>query len=137
MNLNQIWQAALGTIQMQTTRQEFDTWLRGTTLLALDENTATVGTTSPFHKEGLENRYLAPVRRSLGDVVGYPVQVRIVIATGAALPRIDLGTTTTATNPTQPDDDGNPGERAVQLDLSSAMRMGMLNPKYTFARFIV
>ena len=135
MNLNQIWQAALGTIQMQTTRQEFDTWLRGTTLLALDENTATVGTTSPFHKEGLENRYLAPVRRSLGDVVGYPVQVRIVIATGAALPRIDLGTTAASTN--QPDDDGNPGERAVQLDLSSAMRMGMLNPKYTFARFIV
>ena len=120
---------------MQTTRQEFDTWLRGTTLLALDENTATVGTTSPFHKEGLENRYLAPVRRSLGDVVGYPVQVRIVIATGAALPRIDLGTTAASTN--QPDDDGNPGERAVQLDLSSAMRMGMLNPKYTFARFIV
>jgi chromosomal replication initiator protein len=135
VNLNQIWQAALGTIQMQTTRQEFDTWLRGTTLLALDGGTATVGTTSPFHKEGLENRYLVPVRRSLGDVVGYPVQVRIVIAGGVSVARMDLSTAAPIIAHT--DDDGLYGERAVQLDLSSAMRTGMLNPKYTFSRFIV
>jgi chromosomal replication initiator protein len=29
------------------------------------------------------------------------------------------------------------GERAVQLDLASAMRSGMLNPRYTFSSFIV
>ncbi|GAB4428451.1 MAG: chromosomal replication initiator protein DnaA [Chloroflexi bacterium OHK40] len=138
MNLNQIWQAALGTMQMQTSRQEFDTWLRGTSLLALDAGLATVGTISPFHKEGLENRYLTPVRRSLGDVVGYPVQVRVVIA-GASGPlsRMELGGSAPIVAHT--DDDGYFGgaERAVQLDLSSAMRTGMLNPKYTFSRFIV
>jgi chromosomal replication initiator protein len=136
VNLNQIWQAALGTIQMQTSRQEFDTWLRGTSLLALDGGLATVGTISPFHKEGLENRYINPVRRSLGDVVGYPVQVRVVIAAGSA-PRMDL--TGAAPIVAQTDEDGYLGnaERAVQLDLSSAMRTGMLNPKYTFSRFIV
>lgn len=137
MNLNQIWQAALGTIQMQTSRQEFDTWLRSTSLLALDGGLATVGTVSPFHKEGLENRYLNPVRRSLGDVVGYPVQVRVVIAGNGAPPRLELGTGAPIVAPS--DDDGylNGAERAVQLDLSSAMRTGMLNPKYTFSRFIV
>jgi chromosomal replication initiator protein len=137
VNLNQIWQAALGTIQMQTSRQEFDTWLRGTSLLALDAGMATVGTVSPFHKEGLENRYLNPVRRSLGDVVGYPVQVRVVIAMSAPPSRVDLNGA--APIMAQTDDDGYLGsaERAVQLDLSSAMRTGMLNPKYTFSRFIV
>jgi chromosomal replication initiator protein len=139
VNLNQIWQAALGTIQMQTSRQEFDTWLRGTNLLALDGGLATVGTISPFHKEGLENRYLNPVRRSLGDVVGYPVQVRVVIAGGGPSARIDLTGPAPMMPPT--DDDGgylnNGNERPVQLDLSSAMRTGMLNPKYTFSRFIV
>lgn len=134
MNLNQIWQAALGTIQMQTTRQEFDTWLRGTSLLALDGGTATVGTSSPFHKEGLENRYLMPVRRSLGDVVGYPVQVRVVIA-GGQYQRVELSTVQPIVGPA--DDDGLYSDRPVQLDLSSAMRTGMLNPKYTFSRFIV
>jgi chromosomal replication initiator protein len=70
----------MGTIQMQTPRHEFDTWLRGTILLALDGGVATVGTVSPFHKERLEDRYMAQVRRSLGDVVGFPVQVHFVIA---------------------------------------------------------
>jgi len=167
VNLTQIWQAALGTIQLQTPRHEFETWLRPTTLLSLDAGTATVGTISPFHKEGLENRFLAPVRRSLGDVVGYPVQVRVVIAgpggaaTGqhanghaangyggpnghaaggyggnanGAAARADL--TGQPTFAPAADDDAR-GERAVQLDLSSAMRTGMLNPKYTFSRFIV
>jgi chromosomal replication initiator protein len=134
VNLNQIWQAALGTIQTQTSRQEFDTWLRGTTLIALDGGTATVGTSSPFHKEGLENRYLVPVRRSLGDVVGYPVQVQFVISNGQLTPR---ALATAMPLVASGDDNGLYGERAVQLDLSSAMRTGMLNPKYTFARFIV
>ncbi len=138
MNLNQIWQAALGTIQLQTSRQEFDTWLRGTSLLALDGGTATVGTQSPFHKEGLETRYLAPVRRSLGDVVGFPVQVRVVIASSGAaqLSRSESATPTAILAPGS--EEGYLGsERAVQLELTSAMRTGMLNPKYTFSRFIV
>jgi chromosomal replication initiator protein len=134
VNLNQIWQAALGTIQLQTSRQEFDTWLRGTSLLALDGGLATVGTMSPFHKEGLESRFLIPVRRSLGDVVGYPVQVRVVIASGAH--QSARGQSVAATAATA-EDSCDSGERAVQLELSSAMRSGMLNPKYTFSRFIV
>ncbi|MEI7644553.1 MAG: chromosomal replication initiator protein DnaA [Chloroflexales bacterium] len=132
MNLTQIWQAALGTVQLQTSRQDFDTWLRGTALLALDGGLATVGTASTFHKEGLENRFMAPVRRSLGDVVGYPVQVQVVIANGQSLRPEAFAAASAAAS-----DDSGPGERAVQLDLSSAMRTGMLNPKYTFSRFIV
>jgi chromosomal replication initiator protein len=135
VNLNQIWQTALGTIQLQTSRQEFDTWLRGTTLVALDGGMATVGTSSPFHKEGLENRYLAPVRRSLGDIVGYPVQVRVVITSGPVV-RMDGGET--ASLALQTSDESAPNvNRAVQLDFTNTMRTGMLNPKYTFERFIV
>lgn len=156
MNLTQIWQAALGTMQMQTSRQEFDTWLRGTSLLSLDGGMATIGTISPFHKEGLENRFMAPVRRSLGDVVGFPVQVRVVIAPGQ-LARNDSAVhavegdaersgheeapafTGPPASSMRPFSNGSGGvERSVvQLDLSSAMRTGMLNPKYTFSRFIV
>jgi chromosomal replication initiator protein len=78
----------MGTIQMQTPRHEFDTWLRGTILLALDGGVATVGTVSPFHKERLEDRYMAPVRRSLSDVVGFPVQVHFVIAPHQPVPAL-------------------------------------------------
>lgn len=180
VNLSQIWQATLGTMQMQISRHDFDTWLRGTTLLSLDNGTATIGTPTPNHKEGLENRYMAPLRRSIGDVVGFPVQIRFVIAPNQVnhletiavhhanertLPRVmddepPLGVTEqepadegdlvrTAANlppapphngfsPKKMDQGNNRPERSfVQLDLSSAMRSGMLNPKYTFSSFIV
>lgn len=157
MNLTQIWQATLGTMQMQTSRQEFDTWLRGTTLLSLESGVATVGTASAFYKEGIENRYMAPVRRSLGDIVGYPVQVRVVIAPNQ-LTRVEPVPMAQVARAVELDDDelpvasgranghgggypapsdGGDTNGLVQLDLSSAMRTGMLNPKYTFDRFIV
>nr|MCU0492794.1 chromosomal replication initiator protein DnaA [Chloroflexaceae bacterium] len=164
MNLTQIWQAALGTIQMQTPRHEFETWLKGTSLLALDSGTATVGTPSPFHKEGLENRYMGPVRRSLGDILGFPVQVRVVIAPGQmarpeAAPAVETtgkpavamhetpGTNGSLLPHMRPPtlrngngrlhEDERSDQQVVQLDLSSALRTGMLNPHYTFSRFIV
>jgi len=200
VNLTQIWHAALGTIQMQIPRHEFDTWLRGTTLVALDGGTATVGTVSPFHREQLEHRYMSPVQRSLGDVVGFPVQVRFTIAPhqpahpvaspGPAgtehhaapepaayrasddpsddapgdalnhlphddLPQSDGAAPTNGTSYHHPEapassaaaaDTRNgharaassqPEPQAVQLSLSSAARSGMLNPRYTFASFIV
>lgn len=158
MNLTQIWQATLGTMQLQTSRQEFDTWLRGTSLLSLESGIATVGTASAFYKEGLENKYMAPVRRSLGDVVGFPVQVRVVIAPNQAVrgdspapandedaqdeqpllpPSVRSSNGTAYTNGHTLEVDGADPANLVQLDLSSAMRSGMLNPKYTFSRFIV
>lgn len=179
VNIPQIWQATLGTMQMQVSRQDFETWLRSATLLSLDNGIATVGTPSPFHKEGLENRYMAPLRRSIGDVVGFPVQVRVIIAP-TPVGRIDtlnrsahndqdMSHTNGAGNHNgqheasanddlddqhdhvpfrrkQQDSFNNnrpssferePERPMVQLDLSSAMRSGMLNQRYTFSRFIV
>lgn len=168
MNLNEIWQAALGTIQMQTSRQDFDTWLRGTNLVSLDGGLATIEAPSPDHKEGLENRYLAPVRRSLGDVVGFPVHVRFILsADRSPLHRND--TNTHHRDPADRVPDPNAGHGSmhngngngngngqspvhksepthtepvprihdmVQLDFNQAMRVGMLNEKYTFSNFI-
>jgi chromosomal replication initiator protein len=171
VNLSQIWQATLGTMQLQTSRHEFDTWLRDTALLSLESGVATIGTPSPFSKESLENRYMAPVRRSLGDVVGFPVQVRVVIAPrgqraeyavapaaareaeepvaatsvggqSAMAPLSGARATAAAASYAngagqRQNGDASDERDMVQLDLSSAMRSGMLNPRYTFSRFIV
>ncbi|MBS1968123.1 MAG: chromosomal replication initiator protein DnaA [Chloroflexi bacterium SZAS-1] len=80
MNLTKIWNTTLGTMQMQISRHEFNTWLRRATLLSVDNGVATIGAPSAFFKEGLENRYIAPLRELLGKLVGFPVQVRVVIA---------------------------------------------------------
>src|SRR5579859_7001439 len=66
-------------MQVQTSRQEFNTWLRGATLLGIENGMATIGASSTFLKEGLENRYTGPLRDLISDLVGFPVQVRVVI----------------------------------------------------------
>lgn len=80
---SQLWQATLGALQSQLPGQEFDMWLRGTALHSIDSGMATIGAASAFQKEGLENRYLGVIRRALGEVLGVPVRVRVVLWHGA------------------------------------------------------
>jgi chromosomal replication initiator protein len=198
VNLTKIWTTALGNMQVQTSRHEYTTWLRQTALLSIDNGTATVGVTSAFVKEGIENRFSRMLRDVVTDVVGYPVGIRVVIAPHAlrteARPaqieepvepapvavssnRNGYQTASSAsnglyTNGHYPNakatsnghaQNGNGAlyqhgqggngqgelpnnysyspplrERDLhQLDLTTAMRSRMLNPSYTFDRFIV
>jgi chromosomal replication initiator protein len=159
VNLTKIWNSTLGTMQLQTSRHEFNTWLRRASLLSIENSVATIGAPSAFFKEGLENRYIGPLRDLLGNLVGFPVQVRVVIAS-SQVPRIDPTMLTRESGrdgrdmddlpsyndaPSYPgstlngNGNGNGYDRLgmQQLDLSSAMRSGMLNARYTFDRFIV
>jgi chromosomal replication initiator protein len=79
LNLTQIWQSALGDLQMQTVRTDYETWLKRTALVSVDGGLAVVGTPNIFVKETLENRFIGPIRRTLGNILGYPVQVRVVL----------------------------------------------------------
>src|SRR6478672_2413682 len=80
VNLTKIWNSTLGTMQVQTSRHEFNTWLRRATLQSVENGVATIGAPSAFFKEGLENRYSNPLRDLLSNLVGVPLQVRVVIA---------------------------------------------------------
>src|SRR5437868_4057134 len=80
VNLTKIWNSTLGTMQVQTSRHEFNTWLRRTSLLGIENGVATIGAPSAFFKEGLENRYITPLRDLISNLAGFPVQVRVVIA---------------------------------------------------------
>ncbi|KAB8142694.1 chromosomal replication initiator protein DnaA [Chloroflexia bacterium SDU3-3] len=205
MNLAKIWSTALGTMQVQTSRQEFNTWLRVASLLSIENGTATIGVPSTFYKEGLENRYMGPLRELLSDLVGFPVQLRVVIAPtqiarpDARVPAREQGQDRDAMeSPDEPSPTWQPPQQAgyhagggswyggpnggvnpgamppqppaerggygggqlygsdggyaqpptasnsydrrtpvQQLDLTTAMRSGMLNARYTFDRFIV
>src|SRR5215210_4544360 len=80
VNLTKIWNSTLGTMQVQTSRHEFNTWLRRATLQSVENGVATIGAPSAFFKEGLENRYASPLRDLISNLLGFPVQVRVVIA---------------------------------------------------------
>lgn len=141
-------------MQVQTSRHEFNTWLRRASLIGIENGVATIGAPSAFFKEGLENRYTTPLRDLITNLVGFPVQIRVVIAppqlarVGASLPSREYGQEQEEGNTyddppsyssTLNGANGHTYDRLgmQQLDFSNAMRSGMLNARYTFDRFIV
>ncbi len=144
MNTKQIWQAALGDLQVQMPRNEFETWIKPTSLVAVEESLAIVGTPNIFVRQELEGRYVAPITDTLSSIIGYPVQVQVVIGNHA-----DNGTATPAEAPrAKANGNGRPSNgnghsptpsepaRPAQLELPTP-RTAMLNGRYTFDSFIV
>jgi chromosomal replication initiator protein len=146
LNTKQIWQAALGDLQVQIPRNEFDTWIRPTTLVAVEDKLAIVGTPNIFVRQELEGRYLPAIIQTLTTILGYGVQVQVVIGNhndnGAIVednPRPSTNGKYTAPAPSRTAVAHAPARVTVaqaQLELPTP-RTSLLNPRYTFESFIV
>ena len=138
MNIAKIWNTTLGSLQVQTSRQEFNTWLRRAVLLSIDDQTATITVPNAFLKEGIENRYAGSLRDQLSALVGEQVQVRVIVANGHNGHEFEV-------QPSEPERPRMPmmngsyhsAPAVQQLDFTAGARSGMLNSRYTFDRFIV
>ncbi len=67
---DQIWQAALGELELQITRPNFNTWLKGTRGLSWASSDFTVGVSSAFVAEYLETNQLSLIERTLSRLTG-------------------------------------------------------------------
>ena len=123
MQSEQIWQTALGQLQMEIPKSTFDTWVRGTSLITHEDGSYVVGVNNAYAKDWLENRLSAAVRRTLTGIVGRTVEVRFVVwpANGAGLPE-----------PAELSLESAPVEAYAPPAGSSN-----LNPKYKFETFVV
>ena len=81
MDMGQIWQTALGQLQMQMTRATFDTWVRQSSALSyeVDADVFVVGVHNSYAKDWLEQRLYILIDRTLTDIVGRPVRARFVV----------------------------------------------------------
>src|SRR5262245_9339386 len=77
----QLWQTALGELQLLMTRANYETWLANSQGLGFDGQVLRVGVPSPFTQEALATRFAPLVRRTLASVAGHPLEVRYEIAT--------------------------------------------------------
>jgi hypothetical protein len=73
-----LWLHALGQIQLQVTPADFDTWIRGTTVVSHTDNHWVIGAPHAFAREWLENRLRNLVKKTLIGLVGGPVEVEFV-----------------------------------------------------------
>ena len=81
---NRIWQAALGQLELEIPRPNFETWLKDTSAQSLDGDTLVVATPSAFAAEALEQRLSAIISRVVERVARRSLSVEFAVA-GEAL----------------------------------------------------
>ena len=132
MDAKQVWRAALGELQVSLSPANFETWLRDTVLVDVDDNRFKIAVPNGFAKDWLETRYRSLISQTLARIVGYSVQVEFVVkpasdtSGGNGAP---AGTTAQVSSPPvrlEPTRVGAPEGASTNL-----------NPRYTFANFIV
>ncbi|MCK4693557.1 MAG: chromosomal replication initiator protein DnaA, partial [Anaerolineales bacterium] len=79
MKAKQLWQAALGQLQMEIPRATFNTWVRDAELLAYEDQAFVIGVQNAYARDWLEDRLLSTVKRVLTGIVGRTVEVRFVV----------------------------------------------------------
>jgi len=117
MEPDQIWQAALGELQLETTRATFNTWLRDARLVAYEDGVFVIGVRNGYAKDWLENRLASTIRRVLTRLAHRTVEVRFTV----------LETPPADPPPAPLFSNSPPATRDICL----------LNPRYTFETFVV
>ena len=66
MDAKQVWRAALGELQVSLSPANYETWLRETNLVEVDDNRFRIAVPNGFAKEWLETRYRSLIAGTLG-----------------------------------------------------------------------
>ncbi len=122
LDVQRIWQAALGELELQMTRATFDTWLRDTKCLGLEDgNTLIIGVKNGYAVEWLENKLYPLIQRTLYHIADQEMEARFVVWDGKQnrvdppAPLLQAEETTMTTPPPDPG----------------------LNPEYSFENFVI
>jgi len=80
INPQRLWQAALGELELKMARATFDTWLRDTHCIGVEnQDTLIVGVKNGYAIEWLENRLYTVIQRTLQRITEKELQVRFVV----------------------------------------------------------
>ncbi|MEP7158662.1 MAG: chromosomal replication initiator protein DnaA [Chloroflexota bacterium] len=140
MDAKQVWRAALGELQVSLSPANFETWLKETALVAVDDNRFRVAVPNGFAKDWLETRYRSLISQTLARVVGYSVQVDFEVREGLSGQNGDGTEDETGGSAATASGESAPAQR-VRLEPtrvgSPEGASASLNPRYTFRNFIV
>jgi chromosomal replication initiator protein len=127
MDAKQVWRAALGELQVSLSPANYETWLRDTHLVDVDEQRFRISVPNGFAKDWLETRYRSLISQTIARVVGYSVQVEFVVSMESDA-QVEASAVTQAVRvePTRVGATEGGGGGATNL-----------NPRYTFTNFIV
>ncbi len=127
-DLKQLWQTALGELQVGLSRANYDTWFKDTAIISEEDDVFLVGVPNAFAREWLESKYRSQVRTALQHLVGRTVDVRFVTSNAG----VTHGRAPAPTGRTPGTSGGGREGPSGPPQLAPA-----LIPRYTFATFVV
>src|SRR5829696_5960419 len=138
MDAKQVWRAALGELQVSLSPANYETWLRETQLVDVDDQRFRIAVPNGFAKDWLETRYRSLISQTLARIVGYSVQVEFAVQPSNGTPEPatvqepEAGSERTA--------EAAPAGRHVRVEPTRVGGEGgatNINQRYTFTNFIV
>ncbi|MBN1643979.1 MAG: chromosomal replication initiator protein DnaA [Dehalococcoidales bacterium] len=103
----EIWEAALGQLQIEVSKANFHTWLSKTRGLSFQDGKFTVGVPNTFIAEYLGKNQLSLIEKALTDVAREPVKIEFCVASDS------------------------------ETSVARRTKLPLFNPRYTFDTFVV
>lgn len=111
------WHATLGQLELQLNRATFDTWLKGSELLAYEDGAMTIRVRHAYAKDWLEQHLYHLISQTLSNLIGEPVRVNFAVYTPVQPPvERQAGTLFAAL----PDEDHTAAQPQAKAAMSSA-----------------
>jgi chromosomal replication initiator protein len=137
-NARNIWAAVLGELQLQVPGPSFETWLRGTTGVAISDNEFVVNAPNAFVAEMLDQRMYSLIAQCLEKVIGDEIEVRFEVGDDKeAIAEKATANRATNSNGTAPLPIADGSSTTSQVPSRHSYRRGGLNSKYRFENYIV
>lgn len=142
MDRRQVWRAALGELEISLSQATFETWFRRTALLRVEEqsSTFTLGVSSGFAKDWIEERYRSLIAQTIAKIVGYSVTLQVEVVSDEELDAQGAlaGKKGAQADNASPSRVSSPTSDSVRVvDASEPVRPTNLNARYTFATYVV
>ena len=115
-----VWDRALGELQIQVSKANFNTWLSGSQGISYQDDVFVVGAPNIFVAECLSKRFHSLIRKTLTNILEKDIELQIVVHSE--------GQNQFASSTDSIQADGG---------TSSKTRQRLFNPKYTFNSFSV
>jgi len=132
MDLQALWQASLGELELTLSKANFTTWFKNTFLGQIEDNKAVVCVPNTFTKAWLEKKYHDAILKALRNASNLPLReiaYRVEVRNTTVLPLDDAELAAVA-------DDAQPYASIPEQTEPASTEFG-LNPRYHFQNFIV
>lgn len=126
MTNEQLWQTALGELELLISKANFTTWFKNTFVADVGETAVVVGVPNGFTKAWLETKYHAAIQKALQNALQRPVaqvEYRVEGRHGGVAPA--------------PVAQKTPERAAATTNQPPVVPKGGLDPRYTFDLFVV